>query len=371
MIYKLLSFILVYILSIINFVIILSPLFLIVVPIMISQSDYIKSDSTLTVVLLMFLIVSCLMILLMLIDYLFGISTRHFLKNTKEYTKIKNYDVLEGVFEDIKLQFTKPNVKLLIEDSTESNAFAVGNMGKQYIVITKGLISTYLMELKDKDYFLGCMKCIIGHEMSHLANRDYLPALLLQMNENATNIVSRIIFGFLNIFINIFQFIPFIGRPLASLIAMFYNAVDFVIFFFYKYVIVSIYKFCQLKVSRENEFRCDFQSAQANGGEMMAKALSVFGEGGYTTIFSTHPKTSVRINKVKKVAELHNIIKPVKGNTLVNVIFVLFALLIPVLIYQFMNIKGLVENYYDIEAHIKMQITFLKIRIRAIFGRFY
>ncbi len=370
MVYKLLSFILVYILSIVNFVIILSPLLIFIIPIMISQSEYIKSDSTLTIILLMFLIVSLLMILFMIIDFLFGISTRHFLKDTKEYTKLKDYDVLEGVFEDIKLQFNKHNVKLLISSSEEANAFAIGNMGRQYIVITKGLISAYLIQLKDKEYFLSCIKCIMGHEMSHLINKDYLPALLLQMNENATDIVSKIIFTCFNIIINILQLIPFVGGLLASFIITIYNGIDFIISFFYKYIILSIYKFFQLKISRENEYRCDIQSSEANGGEMMAKALSIFGEEGYTTIFSTHPKTSSRIAKVKNIEQSYGIIKPRCGNALINFIFVLFMILVPILIYQFMNIKGLIENYYDIESHIRMQFIFLKIKIQAILNGF-
>ena len=367
MIYKLLNFILVYILSIINFVIILSPLLLLIIPIMISQSEYIKSDSTLTVVLMMFFIMSIVMIIIILLDYLFGFSSKHFLKGTKEYTKLKDYDIFEETFEDIKLQFNKRNVKLLISSSDDANAFAVGNMGKQYIVLTKGLITTYLMQMKGKEYFLNSIKCVIGHEMSHLINRDYLPALLLQINEEATGFVSKIIFVFFNIFINILQYVPFIGRILASLIKNIYNFLDFLISFFYDYVILSIYKFVQLKISREREYRCDMQSAQASGGKLMATALSALGENGYMTIFSSHPKTASRIQRVSNVEKIYTIIKPQKGNSIINFIFIAFILLLPILIYRYMDIKGLVENYNDVVSHIKMSIMFLKIRITSYF----
>ena len=99
----------------------------------------------------------------------------------------------------------------------------------------------------------------------------------------------------------------------------------------------------------------------------MAVALSVLGENGYTTIFSTHPKTSSRIEKVKNISREYGIISPQWGNALINTIFITFMLLLPILIYRFMDIKGLVENYQDIISHIKMQITFLKIRLTSSF----
>lgn len=365
MIYKLLNFILVYILSIINFVIILSPMLLFVVPIMMAQSEYIKSDSALTIVLLTFFIVSCVMVIIMLFDYLFGFSSKHFLKNTKDYTKLKNYDVLTGIFEDIKLQFNKPNVKLLISSSDEENAFAIGNMGKQYIVITKGLLTMYLMELKNREYFLTSVKCIMGHEMSHLINKDYLPALLLQINEDATRFVSKIIFMFFNIVINILQYIPFVGRIAASLITAIYNGLDFVISFFYKYIILSIYKFIQLKINREREYRCDLQSAQATGGKFMGQALAALGENGYMTIFSSHPKTADRVKYVQNVERISTVIKPEKGNSIVNFLSIMFILILPLLIYRYMDLKGLVENYNDVVSHIKMSLLFLKIKITS------
>ena len=301
----------------------------------------------------------------MLIDFLFGLSTKHFLKGTKNYKDLKDYDIFDDVFNDIKLQFNKQNVKLLISNSEEVNAFAVGNLGKQYIVITKGLISAYLIQMKGKKYFLTCIKCIMGHEMSHLINKDYLPALVLQINEKSVRVVSKIIFSIFNIVINIVQLIPFFGRILAIIILKLYNLFDFIITFFYNYVILSIYKFIQLKISRETEYRCDIQSSYANGGQEMATALSILGEGGYTTIFSTHPKTSSRINKVKNIVAYGNIIKPQHGNITVNVISLLFIILLPAIIFYFMNLNGLIENYKEILDHVKMQITFLMIKIRS------
>jgi len=365
MIYKLLNFILVYILSIFNFAIIMSPMLFFAIPLMITKSDYIKSDSTLTVILLVFFIVSCLMIVVMLFDLLFGFSTRFYLKGTKEFSKIKNYDILSDVFDEVKMRFNKPNVRLMILNSSEANAFAIGNLGRQYIVVTNGLISEYLIQMKDREYFLNCMKCIIGHEMSHLINKDYLPGLLLKVNELATSFVSKIILLIFNIIIRIIGIIPFVGGIVSSLLLNFFKLLDFIITFFYKYVILTIYKLIQLKISRNREYRCDKQSAMISGGDLMSEALSVLGENGYITIFSSHPKTSSRVKKVKLVERTYGTITPQFGNNFVNFCSVLFILILPFIIYYYMDIKGLVENYETLAFDIKMKINGIKIKLMS------
>lgn len=365
MIYKLLNFVLVYILSICNFAIIMSPMLFFAIPLMITKSDYVKSDSTLTIILLVFFTVSCIMILVMLFDLLFGFSTRFFLKGTKEFTKIKNYAILNDVFDDVKMRFNRPDVKLMISNSTEVNAFAIGNLGKQYIVITNGLISEYLIQLKDRIYFLNCIKCIIGHEMSHLVNKDYLPGLLLKVNEMATDFVSKIILAIFNVVIRIINIIPFVGGIVSSLLLNFYKLLDFIITFFYKYIILAIYKVIQLKISRNREYRCDMQSAMVSGGDLMADALSVLGESGYITIFSTHPKTSSRIKKVEYVRKTIGSIAPQFGNNFVNFCSVLFILTLPFIIYYYMDIKGLVESYDTFIFDIKMKINMFRIKLMS------
>ncbi len=365
MVYKLLNFILVYILSVCNFAIIMSPLLFFAIPIMITKSDYVKSDSTLTIILLVFFIVSCIMIIVMLFDLLFGFSTKYFLRDTKEFTKIKNYQILNDIFEDVKLRFNKPNVRLMISNSSEVNAFAIGNLGKQYIVITNGLISEYLIQLKDRMYFLSCVKCIIGHEMSHLVNKDYLPGLLLKINELATDFVSRIILSIFNMIIRVLSFIPFVGGAVSSILLNLYKLLDFIITFFYKYIILSIYKLIQLKISRNREYRCDMQSAMVSGGASMAEALSVLGENGYITIFSTHPKTSSRVKKVKPIEKNQETITAEFGNNLVNFCSILFILILPFIIYYYMDIKGLVESYDTFIFNIKMKINMLKWKVMS------
>ena len=82
MVYKILSFILIYILSIVNFSIILLPLMFFVVPIIISKPNLIDTQSIVSIILFVFFLVSCLMNFIILLDFLFGFSSKKFLKIT-------------------------------------------------------------------------------------------------------------------------------------------------------------------------------------------------------------------------------------------------------------------------------------------------
>ena len=369
MFYKLLYFILIYLLTIIDFVIILLPLWVMLVPIYLSFDNHISKATLITVILLVLLVASCLVLIIMFFDFLFAFSVKGHIKNSKEYMKIKNYDVFKDIFEDIKLHFNNHKVKLMIEESTVENAYAVGNLGRQYIIITKGLVNMYLMELKNAKYFLTCMKCIMGHEMSHLINKDYLPGLILSINERAIRFVSTIIYKFFNIFIVALNYIPFIGSIFSNIVLFIYNLIDRTINFFYKYIILSIYKFLQLKISRTAEYRCDLQSAKINGGVNMAQTLSALGESGYSTIFSSHPKTSDRMKYVKDIEKVDIIIKPEFGNGIINFISILFMLTIPLILYYFINLKVLENDYYTISMLIITKFNYFKLKILSLFGK--
>ncbi|MDR2527154.1 MAG: M48 family metalloprotease, partial [Rickettsiales bacterium] len=108
----------------------------------------IEKGAVISVVLLIFLFVNVIVLIAVFLDLMFGFTTKSFIKNTTPYLKIKNYDLLTPVFEDLKLQFNRNDVELMVSNSEQINAFAVGNFKKQYVIITKGLVSCYLMANK-------------------------------------------------------------------------------------------------------------------------------------------------------------------------------------------------------------------------------
>jgi Zn-dependent protease with chaperone function len=349
MITKPLNFILVYVLSVLNFVIILSPISFLIIPLFIIENGDIGKNIN-SILFLSAFAISSLMLFLLFLDFLFGFSVNSFLQNCKEYQKDNKYKMFYDIFEELKYKFGKSNVNLLIKKSTEINAFAVGGLGRNNIVLTEGLLLHYLKNVDNKGEFSNCIEGILGHEMSHLINKDYLPGLLLTINEQATHMVSKLVFLIFNIFIRLFSAVPLIGFLFVNLFLALYKLFDFFIHFFYKYIILNIYKFLLLQISRDIEYRCDKQSAKSCGGDVMAFALSFLGEDGYCTIFSTHPKTSKRIKKVKNV----------KLNT-----FSLLAIIYITLIFGVKaDIKALIEDYNSFLSLARLKFSFIRMKIQ-------
>jgi len=362
MLSKPLNFILVYILSVFNFVIILSPLTFLVVPLFLIENGHLHRN-IISILFLSAFVISTLMLILLFLDFLFGFSIRPFLQNCKKYQKDTKYKMFYEIFEEIKYKFGKNNVNLLIKKSTEVNAFAVGGLGRNNIVLTEGLLLHYLASTNNKSEFLDCIEGIIGHEMSHLINKDYLPGLLLTINEQATHAISRLIFLIFNIFIKLFSIIPIIGFLLSSIFTTLYKIFDFFIHFFYKYIILNIYKFLLLQISRDIEYRCDKQSAKSCGGDVMAFALSFLGESGYSTIFSTHPKTVKRIKKVQNI-KLRNRIRESFTTKFLNTFSLLFIIYITIIFAVKANIQTLVEDYNEFLNLVLLRFQYLKMRIQ-------
>ncbi len=362
---KIFSFILVYILSILNFIVVLSPLtFLVLGKYFLAtsaQDRYIES--------LIFLSISsttALMLLFLFFDFCFSSSVRYYAKRSVLATKDDKYNDISEAFEKVKLKFNRQDIKLYINDSNEVNAYAVGSLRKNIIVITTALLNLYRSETENREQFLKYVEGIMGHEISHIINKDYFTALLLIINERANNFVSGIIQIIFTIFVRIICIIPVIGNYISIAIDSLYNFLDFIINFFYKFVILNIYKFIQLQISKSIEYRADSQGAEVVGGIEMSKALSLLGDSGYFSIFSSHPSTKSRMNNVADIDETSNTIKPVYG---VNLTFLLsFFILIGTCFwsYKLAKVDALIRDYYNITMFFKNKFIVLKTKLILI-----
>ena len=362
---KIFSFILVYILSILNFIVVLSPLtFLVLGKYFLAtsaQDRYIES--------LIFLSISsttALMLLFLFFDFCFSSSVRYYAKRSVLATKDDKYNDISEAFEKVKLKFNRQDIKLYINDSNEVNAYAIGSLRKNIIVITTALLNLYRSETENREQFLKYVEGIMGHEISHIINKDYFTALLLIINERANNFVSGIIQIIFTIFVRIICIIPVIGNYISIAIDSLYNFLDFIINFFYKFVILNIYKFIQLQISKSIEYRADSQGAEVVGGIEMSKALSLLGDSGYFSIFSSHPSTKSRMNNVADIDETSNTIKPVCG---VNLTFLLsFFILIGTCFwsYKLAKVDALIRDYYNITMFFKNKFIVLKTKLILI-----
>jgi Zn-dependent protease with chaperone function len=345
---KPLSLVLVYLLTVVNLMIVFSPLLVVLSPLMLlNQAGFMSGVKDIAYISL--LVTSSLMILYLLLDLVFGFSVWSLTKgckNIKHYRK--KYDFISDIeksFEELKVKFHFRNVKLNISEKEEVNAYAIGSLRSNHVVITTALIMTLHEHSKSYEEFIANLKAILGHEMSHLVNKDFLPGLLLLANDKAINFMNGLVMGVFNFLLRLFHSFPFIGSLITSVLRLLYSFSSGFIQFFYKYIFLKIYEFIKLHVSRSNEYRCDRESSLACGGKNMALALSCFGDSGYVSLFSTHPRTKNRIKHVAHIKQkngaIHHSIIAKLSNSLA--ILLLFVVLL-----------------FTIEQVDKSQISFLK-----------
>jgi Zn-dependent protease with chaperone function len=327
---KPISILLVYVVTIFNIAILATPILAVATPFISFQNSIIATDYStfekikFSFVLLIFA-VSFLMLGYLVLDFLFGFSLRASLKNCVRYEKIKDYDFLTDVFDQVKNKFGERSVKLYVKNSDEINAYAISSMGGRAIVLTKGLINHYLVECHDPKMFLYALRSVIGHEMSHLVNKDFLPTFLIITNQKITNFVSSIMHMIFSFGVRIFSMLPG-SRGTSRVMYDTYNVLNFFITAFNRFIVYNLYEFLRRFLSRSVEYRCDRQSAKAFGGQNMALALSMMGESGYFTLFSTHPRTKMRIKKVENIKMRDGITRPGFFDILSNYFSLMFLI---------------------------------------------
>ncbi len=340
----------VYVITLFNMLILLSPIIAISAPFINFKNntiiiEYSVYQKIILVVSLVIFLVSFLMLFYLLLDFLFGFSMRSALKNCVGYQKVKDYDFLSGIFDQVKDKFGEKSVKLYVKNSNEINAYAVSSMGGKAIVLTRGLIDHYLKLCQDPKTFLYSLRSIMGHEMSHLVNKDFLPAFLIINNQKVTNLVSSLlhmVFIYTN---KITRLLPYGGKTSARMIDDLYTLFNFLITSFNRFIVYNIYEFLRRFISRSIEYRADFQSARAFGGASMARALSMLGDSGYFTLFSTHPQTKRRINKVQNIKISDSIVRPRFTDALSNYISLMMLVIICLYFAKKAGVDLLVRQY--------------------------
>jgi Zn-dependent protease with chaperone function len=327
MLTKPLIFVLTFFLAIINLMVALVPLQLLLTPftyLFPAMMEKIGMD----IMLLILLFITSYMIAYLLLDWLFAFTVRAYTRNTlplHKATSIYGHQDIADSFAWLLKRFQLRNVELRINgDVNTINAYAIGSMRRKVVVLTMGLVNHIHNESHNHDQYVDAIRGILGHELSHLANKDYLPALLTIANETAIHIIDKIIFYIFKIISKIIWIIPFIGTPLSHLIMLIYKTIDSVLMGIYKLIFMPIYRFLQKTLNRSVEFRCDRDAAFAFGGSRIATGLAMLGPGSYFSIFSTHPRTKTRIRKVEKITSKPGYIRPSIITWLLNLASLLF-----------------------------------------------
>jgi Zn-dependent protease with chaperone function len=342
------TFLLVFLLTIINFIILLVPVSLLFFPIFLFfKSIFIQIGFK-----VFFYVVSRIsgaIILYIILDTIFGFTMRQMRKGCMPIEKASflqgSEDIIEA-FEWLKDKFKVRRVKLYLDPGLHVvNAYAIGSFSGSTVTITLGLINQIRGNSNGYEQFIDSVRAILGHEMSHLANKDFIPGLLAAASQSANDRISGIIrFVFMAV-AKIFGIIPWIGWIISQMIIIFYNITNFILNAFYRFVFMPIYKFMMNFFGRAIEYRCDRESAYAYGGQKMATALGMLGGRGYFSLFSTHPTTKSRVRAVHDIIPEIGTIRPEFFNILAN--FLSISLIISIFAFStyLTNIPNLSHHY--------------------------
>jgi Zn-dependent protease with chaperone function len=297
-------FVMTFVLSIVNLMILLVPLELLFWP-MTQLFPTTMDRISLDVVLIIIFTITSYMIGYLLLDLVFGFTVRSYDRTSEPFDKVTSIPAHQDIsdsFKWLQARFKMKNVRLRIdEDMKTVNAYAIGSLRKKTVTLTMGLINKMHKEAVNKQQYLDAVRGIMAHEMSHLANKDFLPAFLLMANEGAIDLIKHIIYWVFRVLTLVLRVIPFLGRPLSALLTAIYNLVDKLLTLSFQLLFMPIYNFLQKILSRSVEFRCDRDAAYAFGGHRIAAGLSMLGPGAYFSVFSTHPRTKTRIHKVERI----------------------------------------------------------------------
>lgn len=210
----------------------------------------------------------------------------------------KEYTGLHNIVEEVSLSAKIPKPTIYIVPSEQPNAFAVGRSPSHSAIAC----TTGILKILNKDELKG----VIAHELSHIKNRDTLIATI------AASIATVI--SYLSVFARYFAFFGSRdndGAKAGEIIAL-------------AILTPILAVIIQLAISRSREYYADFTSAKitrkpqylANALAKLHKSaeISPLGMGAKATaslfivnpfsgqslagIFSTHPSTSSRIEKL-------------------------------------------------------------------------
>ena len=123
---------------------------------------------------------------------------------------------------------------------------------------------------------------------------------------------------------------------------------------------MKIYRFIQLYLSRNIEYRADKQASQVVGGQNMAHTLSLLGGKGYFSLFSTHPLTKNRIKKIKNIDISDNLINPVFLSREIFIITIILLIFLCYFSYKLANVNNIINDYKNIAFLIKNKYIFIK-----------
>ena len=195
------------------------------------------------------------------------------------------------------------DVKFLLQESEVINAYAVLTLRKKYVVVTTAMLNHITNSFTNEEEKKLAIKGMIAHELSHLLNWDSLPNLILLSGQNIAYYLSTALNYVLNIIIIILAYIP-VTAILSLVVSIAFNLLQNGLNLVYNRILHPTYLLVERFLGRLNEYRSDYQSAEALSWKPMhlcLYSLLLLDGNTYHSNFSTHPNTISRVLYIYKV----------------------------------------------------------------------
>lgn len=205
--------------------------------------------------------------------------------------RVSGNEILGEFFADVKrhVGVRKP-VSLYLVATDSPLAFAMGAPFRGSVVLSQGLVNRLAPDE---------LQWVIAHELAHIRYRDMLLGALWISSIQGLQIFERLKVAVINLVIRVLVLLRtpvFLVRLLVSMIQGLISIIRLG-----RWVAIKCFLLVDRWVSRRTEFRADHFAAQALGGGPGARALSRLGgdaEPLFNGLFATHPKISVRIQRL-------------------------------------------------------------------------
>ena len=353
---KVLNILLVYFLCIANFAFLTIPFIILLSPLLLIKGS-LGINVIISCIVIFGFAVSSIVLLFWFLDFLFAISVRQYIKNTKPYSHKKYAIYKEYIDNAYKIIKQKYNIsfKILIKDSDSIEAFATGGFGLKIVVISNATLEKLELKSKDPEEFQIAIAGLLGHEASHLLNKDFLPGTLLATNQKATSIFANISGLAMSCVFMILSTIPYFGKYAKALAKLVYKNSHYILGFFMNKILLPFYFFISKILSRSIEYRSDNDSAKAFGNLGVSLCLQMLAGNDYNSIFSTHPSTSKRILHVKSVAEQKRVDAKFAVQIL-NYLSIILIVLTPFILYDLIIHHLPSKEFYHLARSLQQSI---------------
>lgn len=220
-------------------------------------------------------------------DNLFGLTYREIIQDPDIEEASPDHPHLgwlHQVFEQVKKQFPgEASARIFYNPTHDINAIAFRDLRHKGVMIYGGLVNA-ILDKNTSAFSALAIKGILAHEMSHLANWDFLSgqycrALNRQylLHARIRNKIFEVLWAFLPV-------ILIVGHLIRWAMAIVHNLTTALI-----QLLSSIYTRLDAAVSRSIEFRCDRQAAKAVGWQAIFLGLSSLPIGSRSNVFDSHP----------------------------------------------------------------------------------